>query len=313
MKRFKNILYILGDNNDISSSTTAKVQELARLNGASVTIVRIEEGSIADDIAKFFAGTSKKLSDAAVAQHESVIEDTLNDPGWRDIELSNAVLTGRGFIAVIQKVLRDRHDLVIKEDRSERGLEQLSMRLIRKCPCPVWVIRQKHGGGFKRILAAVDLSSDNPETLILNKKIIELCHSLAQRESGEAHYVHAWQLEYESMLRGPRFNVKTDEIAKIKKQLQVERKSIVDNLFHEALITPKEENVHLIEGETVAVIEKMLDTLRVDVIVMGTVGRTGISGLLIGNKAEKLLSDIHCTVLAVKPEGFISPVTLTQE
>ena len=41
---------------------------------------------------------------------------------------------------------------------------------------------------------------------------------------------------------------------------------------------------------------------------MGTVGRTGIQGVLIGNTAETILSNVHCPVLTTKPEGFVSPV-----
>jgi len=43
---------------------------------------------------------------------------------------------------------------------------------------------------------------------------------------------------------------------------------------------------------------------------MGTVGRTGIPGLIMGNTAESILNNIGCSVLAVKPPGFVSPVTL---
>ena len=43
---------------------------------------------------------------------------------------------------------------------------------------------------------------------------------------------------------------------------------------------------------------------------MGTVAGTGISGLLMGNTAEMILTQIDCSVLAVKPEGFVSPVSL---
>jgi nucleotide-binding universal stress UspA family protein len=43
---------------------------------------------------------------------------------------------------------------------------------------------------------------------------------------------------------------------------------------------------------------------------MGTVCRTGIAGFFIGNTAEKVLQEIDCSVLAIKPEGFETPVTL---
>jgi len=42
--------------------------------------------------------------------------------------------------------------------------------------------------------------------------------------------------------------------------------------------------------------------------VMGTVGRVGLPGLLIGNTAETILGRVGCAVLAIKPEGFQTPV-----
>jgi nucleotide-binding universal stress UspA family protein len=44
---------------------------------------------------------------------------------------------------------------------------------------------------------------------------------------------------------------------------------------------------------------------------MGTVGRVGIPGLFIGNTAEEIFQTTACSVLAVKPDGFISPVELS--
>jgi nucleotide-binding universal stress UspA family protein len=45
-------------------------------------------------------------------------------------------------------------------------------------------------------------------------------------------------------------------------------------------------------------------------VVMGTVGRTGIPGLIMGNSAETILQQVDCSVLAIKPPGFIAPVTV---
>jgi len=46
---------------------------------------------------------------------------------------------------------------------------------------------------------------------------------------------------------------------------------------------------------------------------MGTVGRIGIRGLFIGNTAEAILNQVECSVLAVKPPGFQTPVGLAVE
>jgi nucleotide-binding universal stress UspA family protein len=45
---------------------------------------------------------------------------------------------------------------------------------------------------------------------------------------------------------------------------------------------------------------------------MGTVVRTGIPGLLIGNTAETVFHHVRCSVLAVKPDSFVSPVSLDE-
>lgn len=48
--------------------------------------------------------------------------------------------------------------------------------------------------------------------------------------------------------------------------------------------------------------------LQTDVLALGTVGRAGLSGSFIGDTAEAMLQKIRCSVLAVKPEDFITPV-----
>lgn len=47
-----------------------------------------------------------------------------------------------------------------------------------------------------------------------------------------------------------------------------------------------------------------------DLIVMGMVGRAGISGFITGNSSERLLARIPCSLVAVKPADFKSPVAL---
>ncbi len=118
------------------------------------------------------------------------------------------------------------------------------MRLVRKCPCPVWVVKYD-STDFKRILAAVDVGEENPETAALNKKIVELTHSLAQRERGEAHYLHSWRLEYELMLHSPRFKVSTEEISEMKRELFNERQSELLRVLNDNHIHYQENQVHL--------------------------------------------------------------------
>lgn len=42
---------------------------------------------------------------------------------------------------------------------------------------------------------------------------------------------------------------------------------------------------------------------------MGTVARSGLAGFVMGNTAERVLQRLRGSVLAIKPPGFVSPVS----
>ena len=68
--------------------------------------------------------------------------------------------------------------------------------------------------------------------------------------------------------------------------------------------------LHMAKGDPRRALPRLVARHRPDVIVMGTVGRTGIAGLIVGNTAEEVLMQVTCSVLAVKPRGFVSPIGL---
>lgn len=67
---------------------------------------------------------------------------------------------------------------------------------------------------------------------------------------------------------------------------------------------------HLLKGAARKEIPALAKRLAIDCIVMGTVARTGIRGFIMGNTAETILEQIDCSVLAIKPPGFVTPVVL---
>jgi universal stress protein E len=69
--------------------------------------------------------------------------------------------------------------------------------------------------------------------------------------------------------------------------------------------------VELVEGEPEDAIARFVESQGIDMVVMGTVARTGIAGLVMGNTAERVLQRLRGSVLAVKPPGFKSPVAQT--
>ncbi|MEE4264405.1 MAG: universal stress protein [Desulfobacteraceae bacterium] len=68
--------------------------------------------------------------------------------------------------------------------------------------------------------------------------------------------------------------------------------------------------LHFLKGDPAARITDLAAKERIDLIVVGTVCRTGVAVFFIGNTAENVLQQVECSVLTVKPEGFVSPVKL---
>jgi len=76
----------------------------------------------------------------------------------------------------------------------------------------------------------------------------------------------------------------------------------------EGRVTDEQARLH--RGEPDAIIPEFVVAEGVDLMVMGTVARSGLAGLLIGTTAERVLRKLPCSVLTVKPDGFVSPIFL---
>ncbi len=66
---------------------------------------------------------------------------------------------------------------------------------------------------------------------------------------------------------------------------------------------------HVAAGPPHLMIRDAVKNLSIDLVAMGTQARHGFSGVLLGNTAERVLSHLTCSVVAVKPEGFVCRVS----
>ena len=324
MKRFKNILCVLGsDAGDAHALTRAL--DLARSNQARITIATVVEALPPDLPLDDLDVTGDALQQALLSQAEERL-DALIGGAADGLPVARLVLTGELFLTVIRDVLRAERDLVIKTADAAGMLDRLlgsdDMHLLRKCPCPVWLLRPTSQARFRRVLAAVDVEQLYPEAELptrreLSLRILELAASLAVSEFAELHVVHAWDSVAESVMRLGALSLSDDQV---QAHVAAERRrhgaaldAVLDALGQrigpEALRWLKPV-LHLPKGPAHRVLPAVAAEVAADIVVLGTVGRTGLAGLLIGNTAETVLQRLDCAVLALKPQGFVSPVTL---
>lgn len=70
--------------------------------------------------------------------------------------------------------------------------------------------------------------------------------------------------------------------------------------------------IHLLVGKPADVISQFAGNEEINLVVMGTAARTGVTGLIHANTAEAVLQQVDCGVLVVKPDEFVSTVEMAQ-
>ena len=183
-----------------------------------------------------------------------------------------------------------------------------SMHLMRKCPCPVWVMKSSQPKQYSRILAAVDPAPLDEKRNALNMKIMDLATSLAQLEQSELHIIHTWALYREFSLGHGHLKIPQSEFDKLVRKTEIMHGRWFSQLLREYPLETLNCQTHLLHGDAGTLIPELAKEKAVDLIVMGTVCRTGVAGLLIGNTAENVLRRVQCSVLTVKPDGFVTPM-----
>ena len=316
MKRFKNLLLVCDFDTDQSIAVERAVS-LAQQNRAKLTVISVVKDIPADMGMVITAVTPQELFQQIINDRQEKVNALVADISKQGVEVEAMVVNGTPFIEIIRQVLRDEHDLVILAAEGKGGIKErlfgsTSMHLMRKCPCPVWVVKPKKRTKYKNIMAAVDVTSDFPdvERNSLNSLIIQLGSSLAQMDNSVFHIVQVWSVFGEGYMQ-VRGNLSDDSIDDLREQSKRYFADKIDTLLTGIDLKDLIFRRHMPRSEEVPkTIVELAKSEAVDLLVMGTVCRTGIAGFIIGNTAEKVLSEVDCSVLTVKPEGFVTPVTL---
>lgn len=310
MQGFDNILLVAVPGED-PRQAVARLSQLVSAGGR-LTIASLRE-ELPDDV-------SELLQDPAVmglrteidARRLQQLDGYVAAARSAGMEVQARELTGIPFLEIIRTVMAGGHDLVVKAAEPAGGLHSAffgstDRHLLRKCPCPLWLADPSGAATVSRILAAVDPSPRSATQRTLSREVLALAGQLAQRFAAALDIVHAWQVLGDRIL-GPTGRKDPETVQLVGETLNRHQRWL-DELLREAGIDATQATLHLVRGYAGDAVPEFARATRSDLIVMGTVGRVGIPGLLIGNTAERILGEVDCSVLAVKPEGFVSPVT----
>ncbi|MDG4649579.1 universal stress protein [Roseibacterium sp. SDUM158017] len=317
MQRFKSILAVLTEDS-LDEVAFERAVHLARVNGAALTLVDVIDaapGELSRLLNALSGARGGVIEEDVLAYHRDRLAAFAARARAQGVDVSEAVLQGVPFVEVIRMVLREGHDIVVKgatdAGHGRGAFKGFDMHLMRKCPCPVWMLMGQGHGKFDRVLAAVDPSPEaDAGREGLDRAVLDLATSLATRDDAEIHVAHAWFLQAERALRHGRYTSgRQDEVDRMVERERQEAGGRLARLLEGYPQVPQAHR-HLVKGDPGDVVAAFAEAEEMDLIVMGTVGRTGLAGFVMGNTAETILRAVTCSVIALKPEGFACPVTL---
>jgi universal stress protein E len=254
---------------------------------------------------------------------DMILESLVQQAKKEGVEARSKLVPGQGWLEIIRQVLRDKHDLVVVGTRNLKDLGHklfgnTCMKLFRRCPCPVLVTKPLTfacgflgadtrssavtGSSPLKILVATNLKPPS-------EQVLRLGIALANQMNAHLDILHVVEYDLQEVCNIGLPDAKQQQYRrKVQAKAEQALQAQLETTDYKAL-GPRLQ-VHL-GGDVIVpdvAIQRFIETNQIHLLIMGTIGRGGIRGIMIGNTAERLLPEVSCSVLAVKPPDFVCPI-----
>jgi nucleotide-binding universal stress UspA family protein len=253
-----------------------------------------------------FADIRRYRDDAA-----STLQQLVEKATREKCKASAEIIFGSAWLELIRAGVQGRHDLIMVGSRDLGGMAKLflgstAVKLIRKSPIPVWITHPRLRVEVGCVLAATDFSAtaeraanvalEVATSCLADFHVVHACHEPAGAQRWAGHRTPERHEQACQAIRDTAQSQMDREVERLRKAC-----AHLDVTGHVRWGQPAE-----------AVLQVAVDR-KADLIVLGSVGRTGLAGVLLGNTAEKVLREVDRSLLVVKPAGFQCPVPLNPE
>lgn len=208
---------------------------------------------------------------------------------------------------IVRKASDSEADLVIKDTHYHPVIKRsifsnTDWGLIRTCPTPLWLVRQREFNDQPTLIAAVDPVHERDKPADLDHEILAYAELVAAATGGTLHVFHGFD-------PSPAYAVSADSLAfpitvpinEMTEALRRQHSEAMDQLL--ATHDIDKTRVQVLEGETRELLMGLTETHNADCVVMGAVSRGALKRLLLGSTAEQLLDHLPCDVLVIKPKA----------
>ncbi|WP_199611079.1 universal stress protein [Flocculibacter collagenilyticus] len=273
--------------NNINSTTEEKI---------SVTIVAFSFEHLNRFSIALTPEAAQDIQQTILDKRTGEIDAALENADPEDIQIDIQIIWEKDVATWLLEYLNiHNYDLLIKSgNRSESFFySSTDWLLIRNCPCPFMILCKNRWRSKHNVLAAIDLDTKSTSKQALNEKVIEQAKFYNQYIGKELYA--AYIVPVSSVLNDLGLVFADEEDNQAQKTVLPRLRKYVEQRGLSA------KNAIVRAGDPSAKLTSTAHKLGADLVVLGCVGHTGLSGKIIGNTAEKILTHLKSDVLVLKP------------
>ncbi|MFK7863314.1 MAG: universal stress protein [Pseudohongiellaceae bacterium] len=280
---YKSILVIADQDSD-QHAAMQKARSVAYSDDISIFVVAFVEPAVGDSVDSV-GEKNAKMQEAIDSEFSGMGKVSYDVVSTRDIP---------EFCKVF--VLQNDIDLVIKTGHRTESLfhTPLDYQLVRELKCTVMISTLQKWRAKSRVMVTVDINSKNANQIALNGKVLDWAKDWANCQDCELHVAFCIDI--------PKALSELDIISK-EEILVKQEKTVTDKIANFMKDHGVEyESISVDAGNPSRVLPSLANKLKADLVVLGSVGRKGVKGALLGNTAEKVMSKLRTDLAIVHPD-----------
>jgi len=295
MNRLKSILVGV----DFSECSKAALQQAARMakwNGATLHVLHVIESMVVTELAEALKVPVEQQRQTVLTGARHELTRWLGNTDSLGMFKTDIVI-GIPLDEILKRTREVAADLVVLGAQGASGLKRgagmLATKVLRKAPAKVLLVAGTQMHPFKTVVAGVDFSTTARE-------VVEQAERVATQDKSRVHFLHVYYGPWHRL----HYRMETPEVSPDfqKQYTDMLRRQLNEFVGHRAGV----------EGECILHdassyghgLAEYAGKVSADLIILGNKGRTNLRYVLLGSTAERLLTELPCSVLCVRaPEG----------
>jgi len=300
--KIRRILVAVADAN--AARVIRRASDLALKSGATLELFSVVRPD--SRILGLPNPTLLEINKLTAEQRRAALERRARPLRRRGLEVSCTVVTHDSLSdSVAARLKQAPADLVAIEAHRHGTLARLFLlqsdyELIRYCPVPLLIVK-KPASADKPVLAAIDPWHKNRKPRNLDARIIAAAHWVSRTAGAPLHSVHVYSPLLGLVDSSPFAPVVLPVSLPEEKAHAARIRGRFRTLNERYGISAKRS--HLEVGDPAFLLPQVARSLKAQLVVMGAVSRSALRRFVVGSTAERVLDELGCDVLIVKPAG----------